>query len=115
MAFRPGEVEIDLNGERVVLRPTPNVLRVLSKRYGGFQPLLASLSSLDFDAFVTVIAVGAGIEGKGVRELENKVYEAGLISLLGDVSKFVVIVSNGGRPLDEDAERDAEDASKNGE
>lgn len=123
MTIRPGEVDIvlthkgedgQLHEETVTLRPSLNAMRVLSKRYDGFQPLIGALSRLDFDAFLTVIAVGAGIESKGIKVLEGKIFATGLINLLGDVSKFVVIVSNGGKLPDDEENTRNESFDPNG-
>lgn len=114
MTIRPGEVEVALDNRTVVLRPSLKAARTLNKRYGNFNNLLQALAQQDFEAIVSTFIVGTGAEGQTAKDLEEAVYSTGTLKVAGDAIKFVGILSNGGKPLDDDDKRN-EAADPNGE
>jgi hypothetical protein len=113
--IRPGEVEIDLAGWGRPIKLVPSITAAtnLSRRFGGFQPLMAKLGAFDFDAYVAVIAQGASMTEKGIKKLPDCVYQTGVLGLAVPLIKYVSALSNGGKPPgpaeDEDAEPAPED------
>jgi hypothetical protein len=89
------EVEIQLNGKPETLRPSLGAAKRVNA-LGGFMHVHSRLQVYDFDVFVLVIA--AGLERKPA-DIENAVYKSGLPNLLGDVSAFVNLLANGGKPV----------------
>lgn len=77
------------------LTPTLRAARSVNA-LGGFAEVLRRLAGFDFDAFVAVVAAGAG---KKASEVEDAVYEAGLPSLVEPLSQFVESLANGGKPI----------------
>lgn len=89
------EVEITLNGKSETLRPSLGAAKRVNA-LGGFMNVHSKLQAYDFDYFVAVIA--AGLEKKSA-DIESAVYKTGLPNLLGDVSSFVNLLANGGKPF----------------
>jgi hypothetical protein len=100
---RRARVTIDLNGDLVELRPTPDAILALSAKYDGFGPLLAALQRYNMQAFIDVVVTGAGAEGRDAKALRDRTVLEGMPSLMGPVSEFVTILANGGRPIKEEA------------
>ncbi len=93
-----GEVEIELDGEKKVLRPTLGAAKRVNAA-GGFSNVINKLLGYDLDYYVTVIS--AGLDRKP-QTVEEAVFKTGLPNLLGPLTKFVVNLSNGGKPPPED-------------
>jgi hypothetical protein len=94
-----GEVEIELNGKNLVLRPTLQACKTISRQRGGFAKVRDLLVSEDFDTIVSVIAVGTN-QVRDTTELESAVFKNGIdTKLLLPLIEYVAILGNGGRPL----------------
>ena len=111
--FGAGDVPIELGGEVHVLRPTLAACQQISKMGGGGGPnvVMARLQAMDFDTVCAVIVAGLG---KTAKELPELIYKAGVISFTAPCIRFVGIVNNGGRPLDEEDEDKPEDPMESG-
>lgn len=96
--FDQGEVSISLNGEIVVLKPSINAWRSISRQYGGMIPASQKLQSFDIDAMVFVIQTGAQLSGDAARNLDRRVYENGIAELLRPLIEYLNLLGNGGRP-----------------
>lgn len=104
-----GNVEIELDGEIVTLRPTLKAAQNISRAKGGIMAAVEAVGRFDFDVMVTVIALGIGAEGKEARELPDKVWSTGMADLVQPVINFLTILANGGRPVqDNGGEGDAD-------
>lgn len=98
-----GEVRISLDGKDLVLRSSLRAARAVSADQDGFVGALQRLARFDFDAFVSIIAVGIG---KDASDIEDAVYEAGLETLVDPVSKYVGYLMRGGREAKKAGEGD---------
>lgn len=101
------DVEITLKGKPETLRCTLKAAKAVNALAGGYQNALARLAAMDHEAYSAVIAAGLG---KRPMDVEKDVYEAGLPVLAQPVSTFVMMLANGGKPLEE-----AEEPSSEGE
>jgi len=90
----PGEVRITLAGQDRVLRSSLRAARAVSAGQDGFVGALQRLSRYDFDAFVSIIAVGLSVEPS---EIEEAIYETGLQDLIDPASKYVGYLMRGGQ------------------
>lgn len=101
--IRPGEVEITLKGwgRPLVLVPSIDAGRKISRRYGGLTPAVQRVGFFDFDAYVHIIAAGAQVTDAGMERLETAVFDTGLIGLAAPLTKFLTLLGSGGRPVDE--------------
>lgn len=94
-----GEVRFDALGESNVLRCTPRAAKEVNAYFGSFVNAMQRVESMDFEAFVTVVAAGLN---KKRGEVEELTYDAGIMVLMKPVSNFVVMLANGGRAPAED-------------
>jgi hypothetical protein len=101
-----GNVEIELDGEIRILKPSLQAAQAISRQKGGIMAAIRSAGDFDFDTIVNVIALGLGVSGKEARDLPEQVYSTGLPDLSGPVIRYLSIIANGGRPLDDGGEGD---------
>lgn len=98
-----GNVEIVLDGETYVLKPTLKAALTLTNVQGGLPALIQRCINLEINAIVEVISQGLGVTSK---DLPERVWRTGLFTLSARCIRFLNILANGGRPLD--AEDDKE-------
>lgn len=91
-----GNVEIELDGESVTLRPSLKAAQGISRLHGGIVNAVDSLTRFDLDTLTAVIALGLGKEPK---EIAEEVWRTGASVLAPKAIEFVTIVANGGRPV----------------
>lgn len=106
-----GNVEIKLDGETAVLRPSLGAAQAISRRDGGIMAMVNAITRFDLDALSFVVAQGLGKEQKEVTE---KVWRTGISTLAPAAIKYCTILANGGRPADdsEGGEGDADPRSE---
>lgn len=104
-----GNVEIELDGEKVVLRPTLRAAQAISRQEGGIMAAVQALSKLDIDALTGVIAFGLGKEPKDVADA---VWRTGAADLTPPAARFLTILANGGRPSDSKGGEEGENPRK---
>jgi hypothetical protein len=100
-----GEVEFEIGGAKFVLRSTLSAMKAVNRAFGGYRAALDEVDRHNMDAYVTIAAAGIDKTSNALLfpDTENKitveqaVYEAGTINLIGPISKFVGFLSNGGR------------------
>lgn len=109
-------VAITLDGETVVLKPTPRAALAISNHFGGYRQAVERLATMDLAAATTIVAQGGGIKGEAAKGLSDKVFRAGLSTLAPDLIEYVVILMGGGKRPDESAaSADEDDDEGNGE
>lgn len=106
-----GQVTIHLGDEEFTLSCTPRAGIAVSEKFGGFREVLRRLQDFDVGVATSLIALGAGIKGtEAVKALQEKVYSAGLVKLTPDLTRFTMMLANGGR--DPEAEGEEGDGGK---
>ncbi|TPN26629.1 hypothetical protein FKO01_25485 [Mesorhizobium sp. B2-3-3] len=98
-ALGAGNVEIELDGDTVVLRPSLMAAQAISRQSGGISSAVRAVGNYDFDVIVSVVTLGLGLTGNEAKEVPNRVYRTGLTDLVGPVSTYLTIIANGGRPM----------------
>lgn len=93
-----GNVEIELDGEIVTLRPSLRAAQTLSRQADGLIGAIERVSRFDLDTLTSVTALGLGREAKDVAEA---VWSTGASTLAPKAIKFLGMLSNGGRPADD--------------
>lgn len=101
-------VSVEIDGEEVVLIPSPAAILSLSAQYGGFQPLVRTLGQLDVQAMVAVVVAGLGLSGREARDMTDAVAMSSSLELAPKLIEFVMILANGGRPLKAEKTNEAE-------
>lgn len=101
-------VSIILDGQPRELQATPNAGLRLSRAYDGFSPLLLRLRNLDLDAMAMVVMVGLNVKDSEAKTIPEKVFSAGVGTLLPPLVEYITILANGGqRPKGEPAEEES--------
>lgn len=96
-----GEVEIELAGETKTLTCTLNAATRISRHFGGFQAAHQQLLGQNFDAYVVIIRHGLGLRTDAeIKALTEQVYRTGLSNLVVPLVDFVLMLANGGRPIE---------------
>lgn len=107
-----GNVDIELDGDTVVLKPTLNAIQAISRQSEGIMGAVRKVGQFDFDMIVLVIGLGTNTtDRKDQRDLAERVFATGLADLVEPVTRYLSILANGGRPLpngDEGGEGDAD-------
>jgi hypothetical protein len=94
-----GDVSITLDGEEKVLRPTLRAAQSISRQSGGIAAAIEAIGKVDFDALVSVIALGLGIQDhRETKDLAERVWRTGMTELSGPAIRYLAILANGGRP-----------------
>lgn len=95
-----GDVEIDLDGETMMLKPSLKAAQTLSRQNGGISAAIQAVSKLEFDVLVQVITLGIGASDS--KQVAEKVWRTGMTTLAAPAIKYLSIIANGGRPLDDE-------------
>lgn len=90
MAANQGEVDTPLGTLRCTLRASKEVCAY----FGNFVNANERVAMVEQEAMTRVIAAGLG---KTPKEVEEQVYEAGLLNLAAPVKKWLDLLANGGR------------------
>lgn len=85
-----GTVEMDLAGEQVVLEPTLAALKGINRQFGSIRAAGQRVADLDLDAICAVIALGTGRKAKDAKDVEQGVYDEGLVNVVGPVTDYLV-------------------------
>jgi hypothetical protein len=113
MDVKNARVIIELDGEEVTLIPSPDAIISLSAKYDGFAPLVGALQRLNVQAAIDVVTVGAGVKDKAAKAMQAQVVTEGVVTLMPKLIEFVMVLSNGGKPLTEPTEGEGtEDPSR---
>ena len=103
-----GDVEMELDGETVTLRPTLKAARAISSQAGGISGAVEAVGKLDLDAVIGIVTLGLGLTGQEAREIPEKVWRTGLTELVDPVLQYLMILANGGRPIEDGGEEEAD-------
>ena len=101
-----GEVLITFGDESHILSPTMRKHRMISRRFGGLNKARQAIVDEDIDAILFIIITGSDLSDREQKGLEDRVWKSGIdFYLLMPLYRYLAILNNGGRPLDEDTER----------
>lgn len=95
MASEVGAVEITLDEKRETLRSSLKAAKAVNA-HGGFMHVLGRLGAMDQDFYVLVVSAGLD---KKPSAIEEAVYKTGLTNLTSELTDYVLLLSNGGKPL----------------
>lgn len=102
-----GECVVYLGGDEIVLRPTLRATTQISRTYGGMAKARQALVDENIDAIAHILRLGGGMGDREAKDLTEKVWKNGItVELLVPLIRFVGILGNGGKPLDDDQSAD---------
>jgi hypothetical protein len=100
-----GNVTITLDGEEVTLRPTLRAAQTISKQSGGIMSAVQAIGRFDLEVMTSVIALGLNVTGpRDVNDVAEKVWSTGMADLVEPVTRYLSILANGGRPVEQGGE-----------
>lgn len=99
-----GQVETPIG---YTLVPTLDAATRISRQFTGIDAAIKRVLTFDVDAFAAVVIAGAGLKDGPAKNVPAKVWGA-MPELVGPLTDYLLILRNGGRPLDE-AKEEAED------
>lgn len=105
-----GEMDISLDGRNFLLRPTLRTAKDLNRQFGALGDAIDQLRKANLDAVVAVIRIGANLEGREARALEELVWgemgrsDEAFGELLVSLIRFVATVQRGGKPISDEPE-----------
>lgn len=106
-----GAVAVTLAGRERRLVPTLAAAKAISRRFGDLNKASERVISRDFGAAVAIVRAGLADENFP----EDEVWRAGLTRLMPVLVEYVEVLANGGRPLGQDAGREARPDAAAGE
>ncbi len=117
MAANPyrGEVEIELDGRDLIMRPTYETLADIEAATGSTaMQLIRRFGEHSFGFNDLVAIVGAGLKGAGTpfsrKRVAEMVYNSGLLAAAGPASELLLSAMNAGQlPVDEGTDDPASD------
>jgi hypothetical protein len=93
-------VTISLSGEEIVLKPSMQATRMISRQFNGMQNARTALAQENFDAVAFIIRIGSGMKDRDARDLDDKIYSNGLTGdLLVGLINYVAMLGNSGKPI----------------
>ncbi len=104
-SLEPGHVAILLDDEEIILKPSHRIMTQVSRQYGGLLEARSKLAAENIDAMAFVIRVGSGMNDRDARDLGERIYSSRITGqLVVPLINYVLILGNGGHPLDDDGE-----------
>lgn len=100
-----GDVPLMLGGEEFILKPSLEACRAITKMAGDSLNVAAARvgERLDFEFIVDVVALGIGATSPHLKkDVAQRIYQQGVISVAADVILYIRTIMNGGRRPDED-------------
>lgn len=113
--IRPDQVTIELEGWGKPLRLTPTLdaATTLSRQYNGLGNLVSRLGAYDLEVYIAIISAGAGVREQHLKRLGECIWTTGIVSLIAPLTKYCIMLANGGRmpppPNEEEGEAPAEE------
>ncbi len=110
-----GDVEIMLDGEKKVLRPTLAAAMAISRMNGGLAGAISRVASLDMDTMVGVVRAGLDLTDLGAKGLDEKVFRSGLgfeDGLSAPLQTYLSHLANGVRPRKAGGAHDSDNPPK---
>jgi hypothetical protein len=96
------EIVITLGDDEIVLKPSLRAMTTISRQFNGLAGARNQLVAENFDAVTFIIRNGSGMDDRSARNLGDRVYENGVTGdLLVGLIRYVAILGNGGKPIDE--------------
>lgn len=84
-----GQVDIELGGETVTLKPTLGAMQKINRKFGSLLAAAQQVQTMDFEALAFILAAGCGR-----KSVEQEVFETGVINLIGPAANYIAALMN---------------------
>lgn len=91
------------NGD--VMKCTLRATKKINADFGSFMDAARRLDTMDFGSFVAIVAAGTN---KKREDVEEDVFNIGMKDLHKSLTDYILLMSNAGRSLDEEAPQKGE-------
>ena len=109
-----GTVEVNVGADTYILSFNLKAVKRIERVFGGILPAMQEVQKFNLGAVTQVIAAGAGLalKPKEVEDLEESVYDAGIISVTPPLIEFLSALLNPAAKAAEQLDAAAEDSKK---
>jgi hypothetical protein len=91
-----GNVEIVLDGEKLILKPSLKAALALSSQPGAIAGVVQAVSDFNLQAMATVVSLASGNDAE---EAAEAIFATGMVDLAPPIVRFLTMLANGGRPV----------------
>lgn len=99
--YGSGTLEFELDGETFELTASPRAMKTVNNQFRGFAGAFEAVQRMDVEAIEIILA--AGLPRADAKDLDQKIFKAGLSNVVAPAIKLLVALQNGGTfPDDED-------------
>lgn len=106
-------VEIEIDGEKINLKPSAGAMFDLASKYGDLAAVMRKCASFDPEVSVEILIAGhEPFRSLKRKEVNEMLFNAGIIEIMPTLMKFVNLLMSGGKFPKEEAEK--EDVKKKG-
>ena len=102
-------VEITLNDEIHILKPSLKAATNISRQFGGFVGAIQAIVSADLNAYIVIGRQAISTKTINSEDLGEAIYSTGINSLMEPFLKYVRVLQNGGREPDDEDDQTADD------
>jgi hypothetical protein len=89
-----GEIDLDLAGGTVKLRPTLAAAKAINEYFNGYALAYDRLAAFDLSAYAKIVSAGSGIK---FEQAEEQVFRTGLDNLVRPLTRYIQGLQTGGR------------------
>lgn len=99
-----GDIPIRLDGREFTMKPTLEACLAINRLGSGLNAVIQKCANMDFETICEIVCIGLdATSGKNRQEVQQLVFNTGVIHVAADAIMFVRTVANGGVvPKDED-------------
>lgn len=84
-----GQIDVELGGETVTLKPTLGAMQAINRRFGNLREAIQQVESFNFEAVSFIIAAGCGR-----KDVSQEVFETGVINLMAPSANYLANLMN---------------------
>jgi hypothetical protein len=109
-----GTVDVNIGAETYILTFNLKAVKRIERVFGGILPAMQEVQKFNLGAVVQVVAAGAGLalKPKEVEELEEQIYDTGMISITPSLVEYLSALLNPAAKAAEQLDAAAEDSKK---
>lgn len=108
-----GDVEVEFDGRKMLLKPTLRAIQEISNTSEGIAGALARVQRLEFKTIALCMAVGMDLTDNALEGFEQKLFKEGINKYVVPLTKYLMILSNGGQPVERKRDEDTQGAAGN--